>query len=212
MKPWRVRSALVCGLLIAGAAHVGAQSAPPMPQRLVDYCEGESCQYGCRAIVQRPLALRSADSRTAPISAQLRVGDTVVISTGNLWLLEPGLVLVVRDTVLKTDDGAPRTDTLALVRGDSVHVLEYHELGYWAWWARGRRYSGFEFWSGERRTALGSDRDSLAAVLVRDSRIEYWFQLRGSRGTGWWLAVPGYVSLLDDWMYCVGPPRPPDGN
>jgi hypothetical protein len=178
--------------LVAGAAALlppsGATAqAPPTPRRLEGYCEGESCGFDYRIVACRPLALRARDTVAAPVVASLDLGDTAVVTTGNVVVRKPGVVVLQRDTLLATDDGYPRSDTLRLARGDTVHVLEYRELGHWTLWYRGRLTDGIEFWNGPGQAYFGVGRDSLPGRSVAAPVTETWLHLRGPSGAqGWW--------------------------
>ena len=199
--------ALLWALLLRPAAAIAGQSAPPMPQRLVDYCEGESCHFGCRVLIRRPVLLRQMDERAAPESGQLNPGDTALVATGNLWIRRPGIVVLLRDTVLATDDGEPRRDTMRLARGDTLYVLEYGELGYWHWWFGGRRGGGMEFWNGPAQAYFGPGRAALAALSSTAPEVERWLRLDGAGGGGgWWRAEPDHLELLPgEDTYCALP-------
>jgi hypothetical protein len=134
------------------------------------------------------LTLRERDAATAPVTGTLRAGDTAVVTDGNLELLAPGVVVLQRDTLLATDDGAPRIDTLRLARGDTVYVLEYRELGHWTLWYRGRLTDGVEFWNGPGQAYFGVGRDSLPGRSLRAPVTMTWLHLRGAGSAqGWWL-------------------------
>jgi hypothetical protein len=132
------------------------------------------------------------DAQGSKAVGQLTRGDTVQVTTGNLRVTAPGIVVLRRDTLLATDDDYPRTDTLRLQRGDTVYVLEYHELGNWSLWYRGRLTEGIEFWNGPAQHYFGRGRDSLAGLSLRAPVVETWLRLRGPRSVeGWWLWEEG---------------------
>ena len=188
------------------AAPLPAQSGLKLPQVFEDYCEGESCRFGCRLAVAQPIELRQRDNRSAPVVVRLVPGDTVFPETGNLPVTRAGIVRVIRDTILATDDGEPRTDTLRLVRGDTLLVTAYIELGAWRWWYRGKEGQGIEFWNGEGQRFFGRGRDSLPAIMNVQPEREFWMRLTADRGrSGWWRAEPDHLDERadDQGFYCA---------
>lgn len=140
------------------------------------------------------LALRSGDTDSRSVTGELYAGDSAIVVTGNLRVRRPGLVVLRRDTILATDDGEPREDTLRLRQGDTVFVLEYRELGHWTWWHGGRLGGGMEFWNGPAQAYFGPGRDSLAGRSLSAPEAESWLWLRSDRGQeGWWMQAPGVV-------------------
>jgi hypothetical protein len=179
--------ALFALLLPEGATAQRAHPPPSLPRRLEGYCEGENCGFDYRAVACSTLTLRSEDRHTAPVVGAVARGDTVVVTTGNISVMAPGIVVLRRDTLLTTDDGAPRADTLRLARGDTVYVLEYHELGMWTLWYQGRFTEGIEFWNGSAQRFFGRGRDSLAGYSDVGPTTETWLRLRGPGSIeGWW--------------------------
>ena len=195
----------LCSLLVT--APMMAQSSPPMPQRFIGYCEGENCSFGCRAVALSPVALLTRDERGAPVSAHLSVGDTVTIETGNLAVLEPGIVVLLRDTVIQSypdsAGAAERSSVMRFARGDTLHLLAYIELGRWHWWYRGRRSSGEEFWSGKLQRHSGPGRGNLAALIRSEPVADRWrFLVAGDGRKGWWLARDRTIEYVED-NYCA---------
>ena len=189
------RSLLLLLLLIPSRL-AGQRVHPPpeMPRWLEGACQGEDCGFGYRAVACRRLELRAADSLSARVVGRIEPGDTVTAEIGNLRVTSPGIVVLIRDTVLATDDGEPRADTLRLVRGDTLYVLEYRMLGAWTWWFRGRLTEGIEFWNGPGQRYFGRGRDSLPAIAPVEPTVETWIRLTGPRSlAGWWLWN------IDDW-------------
>jgi hypothetical protein len=170
-----------------------------MPRRLQGYCEGESCGFDYRIVACSSLTLRERDAGGARVSGTLRAGDTAVVTTGNVEVLAPGIVVLQRDTTLATEDGAARSDTLLLARGDTVYVLEYRELGHWTLWYKGRLTDGIEFWNGPGQAFFGVGRDSLPGRSLRAPASMTWLHLRGPGGVqGWWLQEPEHI-VRPDW-------------
>lgn len=207
LREVRRACALAWGFLSVHGALVAGQSAPLMPQRFAQYCEGESCHFGCRVRARQPISLLNTDERNAPVSGRLSPGDTALVATGSLWLRRPGIIVLVRDTVLATDDGEPRADTLKLVRGDTIYLLAYGELGNWSWWFRGRYGYGAEFWNGPAQRYTGKGRESLPAMSMGEPVREPWLRLEGKNGqSGWWPAQEGYLERLpQESFYCSVP-------
>ncbi len=204
-SPLRTTLIHVALLGLAPLAPLAAQGGPPMPQRLADYCEGESCHFGCRAVAQKEIPLRVRDEAGAPVSSRVAPGDTVTVMTGALWVRAPGIVQLRRDTLLDTDDGFPRADTLRLARGDTLHVIVYRELGTWRWWFHGREGEGVEFWNGEAQKYFGRGRENLAAVSHIEPRTEMWLHLEAGAGmSGWWMRTRDHLELIEgEDIYCV---------
>ena len=185
-------------LFMAGNAEAQRKDPPPpMPRYLEGYCEGESCGFDYKVVACKRLTLRSGDMRSARDVGALVSGDTASVLTGSIRVTSPGIVLIRRDTLLATDDDYPRTDTLKLVRGDTVYVLEYHELGYWTLWYRGRLTEGIEFWNGPGQNYFGKGRDSLPAYSPTRPTTETWLKLRSGKTEGWWLREDGGVRRPD---------------
>ena len=184
------RSLLLLLLLIIPSRLAGQRVHPPpeMPRWLERACQGEDCGFGYRAVACHRLELRAADSLAARVMGRIEPGDTVTAEIGNLRVTAPGIVVLIRDTVLASDDSEPRTDTLRLVRGDTLYVLEYRQLGAWTWWYRGRLTEGIEFWNGPAQRYFGRGRDSLAGLSTVEPVVETWLRITGPRGRiGWWL-------------------------
>lgn len=168
-----------------------------MPRYLEGYCEGESCGFDYSVIACKRLTLRSGDSRSARSVGLIATADTARVVTGSIRVTDPGIVILSRDTLLATDDDYPRTDTLRLARGDTVYVLEYHELGYWTLWYRGKLTEGIEFWNGPGQNYFGKGRDSLPAFSPTRPTTETWLKLRSGKAEGWWLREEGAVRRPD---------------
>lgn len=202
MKSSFLQIVLLC---LAPMGVLVCQGGPPMPQRLAGYCQGESCHFGCRAVAREGIPLRVRDDAGASLSHRVAPGDTVTVMTGALWVLAPGVVQLRRDTLLATDDGFPRTDTLRLVRGDTLHVIVYRELGTWRWWFRGREGEGVEFWNGEAQRYFGRGRENLAAVSHIEPRTEMWLRLEAGAGmNGWWKSARDHLELVEgEDIHCV---------
>lgn len=201
-----------------------SQWRPKMPMVRAGSCPGEDCTYGNLVVACEDLSLLSTDSLGArPLGITVHKGDTVTLVTGNLHLLEPGIVLMKRDYAItdiidvSSDYKAPRPDTLRFVAGDTVYVLDYLELGAWNWWYRGKPGSGDEFWTGVLQRSHGPVDDNRPAVAISRPRGEWWYQLqvdtnkeggwvRAARG--WWVDLK-FVSLNSDWK-CGGPPGKSD--
>src|SRR5262245_41763222 len=140
-----MRYLLILFFIAGNADAQGRHPPPPMPRYLEGYCEGESCGFDYNVIACKRLTLRSEDSRSARAVGSIPPADTAHVVTGSIRVTAPGIVILSRDTLLATDDDYPRTDTLRLARGDTVYVLEYHELGYWTLWYHGKLTEGIEF-------------------------------------------------------------------
>lgn len=181
-----------------------------MPRYLPGHCQGESCGFGFQLVACRPLPLKAGDSVSATPAGTLRRGDTVTVTDGSLRVTGPGIVVLARDTVLATDDGYPRTDTLRLTVRDTLYVLEYRELGAWTWWFRGRLTEGIEFWNGPGQVFFGRGRDNLAGRIVAVPLVETWYRLRGAGTDGWWLREPDAMARPDWGEACPNPPPPTD--
>ena len=194
------RAARLLALVLCLSDSAAAQRnhpPPPMPRYLEGYCEGESCGFDYRVVACKALTLRSDDSRSARPVGSVNPRDTAQVLTGNIRVIAPGIVVIRRDTLLATDDGYPRADTLRLARGDTVYVLEYHELGYWTLWYRGRLTEGIEFWNGPGQNYFGKGRDSLPAFSPARPITETWLKLRRGATAGWWLREEGAFSRPD---------------
>jgi hypothetical protein len=192
----RVLGSLLVALSSAEAQ--GKHPPPPVPRTLEGYCEGESCGFDYKLVACTPLVLRSEAMRHARQAGAVATGDTVLVIDGTIRVTAPGIVLVTRDTLLATDDGYPRADTLRLARGDTLYVLEYHELGYWTLWYRGRLTEGIEFWNGPGQNFFGKGRDSLPAFSPTRPTTETWLRLRRADATeGWWLREENATSRPD---------------
>ncbi|HKP28404.1 MAG TPA: hypothetical protein VJU15_03340, partial [Gemmatimonadales bacterium] len=159
-----MRSLVILLCVLAGnAAAQSKHPPPPMPRYLEGYCEGESCGFDYKVVACKRLTLRNGDTGSARTAGSLVPGDSASVVTGSIRVTAPGVVIVRRDTLLATDDGYPRADTLRLESGDTVYVLEYHELGYWTLWYHGTLTEGIEFWNGPGQNYFGKGRDSLPA-------------------------------------------------
>jgi hypothetical protein len=189
---------VVLGLCLAGNADAQRKHPPPpMPRNLEGYCEGESCGFDYKLVACRALTLKRDPRLSARNSGAVPPGDTALVVTGNIRVTAPGVVVILRDTLLATDDNYPRTDTLRLARGDTVYVLEYHELGYWTLWYRGRLTEGIEFWNGPGQNYFGKGRDSLPAFSAARPTTETWLRLRSKSAEGWWLRDDNATSRPD---------------
>lgn len=197
-----------------------SQWRPRMPMVRIGSCPGESCTYGNLVSACQDLPLVATDSIGAkPTGIVVHKGDTVTLVTGNLHLLEPGIVVMKRDYAITdiTDESfdykAPRPDTLRFFAGDTVYVLDYLELGDWNWWYRGKLGSGGEFWTGAFQRSYGPGDDRRPAVAISKSRGEWWYKLQvdASSEGGWMRGGRGrwvdrrFVSLNSDWKCGSGP-------
>jgi len=191
-----------------------SQWRPRMPMVRVGSCPGEDCSYGNLVTACEDLPLVSTDSIGAkPTGFIVHKGDTVTLATGNLHLLEPGIVVMKRDYAItdiidqSSDYKAPRPDTLRFFAGDTVYVLDYLELGAWNWWYRGKPGSDDEFWTGAFQRSYGPEDDQRPGVAILKPRGEWWYKLqvdaddeggwmRGGRGR--WVDRR-FISLNSDW-------------
>ena len=196
-----------------------SQWRPKMPMVRAGSCPGEDCEYGYLVKACKDLLLFATDSSGAkPTGITLRKGDTATLVTGNLHLLEPGIVVMKRDYAITdiVDEGsdykAPRPDTLRFFAGDTVYVLDYLELGSWNWWYRGKPGSGDEFWTGVLQRSYSGDEAQRPAVSISRPRGEWWYRLKIDTdteggwvraGRGWWVDL-SFVRVGSDWK-CGGP-------
>lgn len=167
-------------------AYWDSAGALELPRVLTNYCEGESCGelYGASLVACAPFDLLEADSAGAAVVGSVAAGDSLDAPTGVLRVLEPGVVVLRRPWSLAQQDAAPG-DSVRFAAGDTVHVLEYRELGVWTWWHRGHFRASEEFWTGEGQ-AYGDVREWLPARSVRAPRREWWVRFRTrSRMEGW---------------------------
>ena len=199
-----------------------SQWRPKMPMVRAGSCPGEDCTYGYLVVACEDLPLLSTDSvRAKPLGTALHKGDTATLVTGNLHILEPGIVLMKRDyaitDVVDEDYKAPRPDTLRFFSGDTVYVLDYLELGAWNWWYRGKPGGGDEFWTGVLQRSHGPGDEKKPAVAISKPRGEWWYQLQIDAGNeggwirverGWWVELK-FVRLDSDWK-CGGRPGKSD--
>jgi hypothetical protein len=210
-----------------------SQWRPKMPMIRAGACPGEDCTYGGTVIACEDLQLFSTDSVGGkPLGVTLHKGDTVTVVTGNLHLLEPGIVVMKRDYAItdiideSSDYKAPRPDTLRFFAGDTVYVLEYQELGSWSWWYRGKLNGGDEFWTGAFQNSYGPGDEQRPAVAISKPRGEWWYKLQGARapkggwmrdGRGRWVDRK-FIPAGSDWT-CDSDPKdaesdidPPSGD
>jgi len=167
---------------------------PTMPRVLHGYCEGEDqCAHimGAHLLACEPLVLRADARRNAPVVKKVAQGDSLQVTDATTRVVAPGIV-VARRSIVVADEWAddqgrvPRRDTVRMTVGDTLYVLEYGELGTWAWWYRGRLWSGGEFWSGPAQRVF--DRTYRPpAVSLSAPRAELWVQVTTPAGAkGWW--------------------------
>jgi hypothetical protein len=196
-----------------------SQWRPKMPIVRAGSCPGEDCEYGYLVTACKDLPLLATDSTGAKQTGIiLHKGDTATLVTGNLHLLEPGIVLMKRDYAItdivdeSSDHKAPRPDTLRFFAGDTVYVLDYIELGTWNWWYRGKLGRGDEFWTGVLQRWHGGDDEKKPAVSISRPRGEWWYELQVDSNTeggwvragrGWWVDL-SFVEVNSDWK-CGGP-------
>lgn len=190
-----------------------SQWRPKMPMVRVGSCPGEDCSYGNLVTACADVSLLAVDSIGAKATGiTVHKGDTVTLVTGNLHLLEPGIVVMKRDYAItdiideSSDYRAPRPDTLRFFAGDTVYVLNYLELGAWEWWYRGKPGSGDEFWTGAFQRSYGPGDDKRPAVAVTKPRGEWWYKLQDTQSEGGWMRGGRgrwidrrFVPLNSDW-------------
>lgn len=200
---------------------LGADGRPAFPLIFAATCEGEDCETSFPAFACAPVDVRASPSPTAPVVARVARGDTVQVSRADLHVVQPGVVVVKRKTVLDSDfpgdgDRRPRPDTLRLAAGDTLWLIRYESLGEWDYWWRGRMTSGSGFWGVPATAdALGeSSTDSSRAIARSQPVTESWWLLSsGARPLGWWradsLARLRSIRSMEYWGdYCPGQPRP----
>lgn len=187
-------------------------------------CEGEDCQTEYAAVACEEVELRAMASDSARIVGHVARGDTVSVTSSDLHVARPGVVVLKRDFVLTDDDQdglTARRDTLHFARGDTVFVIRYYELGLWQWWHRGRVSNGSQFWVGPPGRGPGlvtSSRDTLKATAIAYSRPEreQWVRVTPRAGggePGWWRYGSdgwlGDVLMMQHWdESCAGMKRP----
>jgi len=197
---------------------------PKMPMIRTGSCPGEDCSYGYLVTACEDLQLLATDlSGAKPTGITVHKGDTATLETGNLHLLEPGIVVMKRDYAItdivdeSNEYKAPLADTLRFFVGDTVYVLDYLELGAWNWWYRGKPGSGDEFWTGVLQRSYGPGDENRPAVSVSRPRGEWWYKLDVDSsnnggwvraGRGWWVEL-NFVRVDSDWK-CGGPPGKSD--
>jgi hypothetical protein len=185
-----------------------------MPMVRAGSCPGEDCSYGNLVVACVDLPLFAADSLGAKQGGvTIRKGDTVTLVTGNLHLIEPGIVLIKRDyeiTEYSNSEGGPRQprpDTLRFFAGDTLYVLDYLELGDWNWWYRGNAGASEEFWTGVLQRSYGPGDDQRPAISVSKTRGEWWYKLQVNQQDegGWVRGGRGryvdrrFIGLGSDW-------------
>jgi len=148
-------------------------------------CPGEDCTYGNLVVACEDLPLVATDSLGAKqTGVTIHKGDTVTLVTGNLHLIEPGIVLVKRDYAITEYSNAeggprrPRPDTLRFFSGDTLYVLDYLELGDWNWWYRGKAGASEEFWTGAGQRSFGPGDRQRPAISISKARGEWWYKLQ----------------------------------
>lgn len=106
----------------------------------------------------------------------------VVIAKKNLVIDSYQAEVAVGDTTL------PRTDTIRLVRGDTVYVLNYLALGQWRWAHHGQLHTSDEFWAAAPDQGLGAPSlDSTLAVARTSPESDDWWLVQPRQGApGWW--------------------------
>ena len=201
-----------------------SQWRPRMPMIRVGSCPGEDCTYGNLVVACEHLSLVASDSLGAKqTGTTIHKGDTVTLVTGNLHLIEPGIVLIKRDyeiTKYPNPEGGPqrpRRDTLRFVAGDTLYVLDYVELGEWNWWYRGKAGDGEEFWTGVGERAFSPEDEHAPAIAITKPRGEWWYKLQkdGESEGGWVQGGRGrfvdrkFLSLVTDWK-CGSDPQDSD--
>ena len=192
-------------LLACGPRHAGAQRpAPPLIRE--GSCEGEDCLVAFSALACADAVLRSAPADDAPPVARIAQGDTVDVTRTDIHVLRPGLV-IVRDTFTMTEAYTPE-DTLRFAPGDTLHLLQYIQLGAWSWWRNGREEGGEEFWApppDARAGGLVAAGDSARGVARSHPEVAWWWQVAlAGGGTGWWKADSARtlfpIPYMERWM------------
>ena len=118
------------------------------------------------------------------------------VARRDLRVRQVGVVVIKDDHVLDSesvevaegDIMSPRSDTVRLVRGDTVFVIKYLALGRWTWAHRGRLHDSDEFWAAAPVPGLGgAGTDSSVAVARSTPETEDWWYVQPRKGApGWW--------------------------
>jgi hypothetical protein len=176
---------------------------PILPIVLPDYCQGESCESSYYAVACLPTGLRATPTDSARIVTPVVQGDTLRVRR-DLYVRAPGIVVVKKDFVLDRDEDEgtegqmtiPRQDTVRFVRGDTVLLLAYVELGKWVWAYHGELYTSAEFWAdAPGRRFGGVRRDSTHAVTRSRPKAEDWWLAQPRKGAAAWWRGDGHLEL-----------------
>jgi len=186
MRTMRLRVAL--GLLCASTGALQGQAGGLDTYVQNDVCPFECCHYG-PWISRDTFSVRATPSPTAPITALLRPGDSVVSETGDVHLAPTGLAVVLRE--LQPASGG-WTDSLFRPNvGDTVSVLSYLGEGTWTVRHRGVEYWSYDFWEPNYLDALPPGH------LIRAPVAQWWVKLRRGDSYLGWVVIPEGSSGFD---------------
>lgn len=193
----------VISWLLLGSTKTFAQQVPPHPFIVKGACPFECCHYGEWEARQR-IPVYSSQRDTTQLLFNLENGEAFQAKTGNVFVLEPGLVSIHESYGLY-GYYSPENDTYlkkpirkSVPKGDTLFVLNYMGEGVWNVWYQGNIYQedGMQWRFGrypEKRSA-----DEVSATFLKKPETEWWVKISTSAGkTGWILMNDTKVSGND---------------
>lgn len=185
------KSIMISAILVSVLAPVRAALAQPtLPWVAEDVCPGERCQFGTRTVLE-PVEFRAAPSDSAPVIGRLHSGDAVSIETGQMHVSKPGRAVAEDSVKVFAADGATRW----VPPGDTLFVLHYSSEGLFKIWYQQSMFQVFWFWDDPMMGAPHAEGPQ--GSLVERGQREWWLQVRGRGGVGWFKHRPGALGPLE---------------
>ena len=147
-----------------------SQSMPKYPFVQYKVCPFECCQFG-KWVTHSPLNVYPEEGDTSSVSFRIIPVDSFTALTGNIHMIRPGVVVVIRDSI---EGFHP---------GDTLYTLAYGGEGNYDIWAHGKFDYVEQFWHTDEMT------DRTVAVLVSKPLMIWWVRIKCRNSREGWLRL-----------------------
>ena len=171
-----------------------AQERPPVPYIVEDICPFECCTYG-EWTAESPITAYKKQRDTTQIQFNIDTGDTFHAETGNVVILEPGIVRANQAYELikyvSIDNYEPLEEPIqaTVPAGDTLYVLNYLGEGVYLTWYQGEIFqeNGMAWRFGRRPETRAAG--EVNATLIKKPKTEWWVRIMTDGGKKGWILM-----------------------